>query len=175
MLLVVLNLSVMVEANKILPVFKVEHNCIVSMQGDITVAYAVELPEIFTLSDRDYEAYHQAWVRAIRVLPQHSIFHKQDWFSEARFMPPESSGVKPFLVQSSQDYFRGRSYLDHQCYVFLTKRASARKPVMSAMSSLLRKSVPELKLLAAEESTASSETTCTGVMHEVFFSLKGLL
>jgi conjugation system TraG family ATPase len=62
-------------------------------------------------------------------------------------MPSESSEVKPFLVQSSENYFRGRSYLDHQCYIFLTKRASARKPVTSAMSSLLRKSiVPQLAM-----------------------------
>ena len=64
---------------KLLPLTKVENGAILSAHGDITVAYKVTLPEIFTLSDRDYEAYHQAWVKAIRLLPVGSVFHKQDW------------------------------------------------------------------------------------------------
>lgn len=131
----------------VFPILDIEHDCILSKNGDVTLAYEVDLPEIFTRSNEEYEGLHQAWVKAIKVLPKHSIFHKQDWFSEARFTPTESSEVKPFLVQSGEDYFRGRSYLDHQCYIFLTKRASARKPVTSAMSSLLRKSiVPQLAM-----------------------------
>ena len=38
----------------ILPIMGVEHNCIVSKAGDVTIAYRVELPEVFTLSDQDY-------------------------------------------------------------------------------------------------------------------------
>jgi hypothetical protein len=49
------------EALNLLPVYKVEHNCILSYQGDVTIAYRATLPELFTLSDREYEAYHQAW------------------------------------------------------------------------------------------------------------------
>ena len=75
----------MVEAQNILPIYKVEHHAILSMQGDITIAYKVNLPEIFTLSDREYEAYHQAWIKAIKVLPQYSIFHKQDWFTDCTY------------------------------------------------------------------------------------------
>ena len=52
----------------------------VSVQGDLTIAYQVALPEIFTLSDEDYETYHQSWIRAVKVLPKHSIVHKQDIF-----------------------------------------------------------------------------------------------
>lgn len=63
----------------ILPIMGVEHHCILSKQGDITVVFKVELPELFTLSNEEYEAFHQAWVKAIKVLPKYSIFHKQDW------------------------------------------------------------------------------------------------
>ena len=66
----------MVEAAKIFPLHKVEHGAIISMHGDITIAYKLSLPEIFTLSDRDYENYHQSWVKAIRVLLPHTVFHK---------------------------------------------------------------------------------------------------
>ena len=48
-----------IEIEKILPIYKVEKNSILSMFGDITIAYEVTLPEIFTLSDSEYEAFHR--------------------------------------------------------------------------------------------------------------------
>jgi len=33
------------------PILSIEQDCILSKQGDITVAYQADLPEIFTLSD----------------------------------------------------------------------------------------------------------------------------
>ncbi len=62
------------------PIMDVEHDCILSKQGDISIVFKVTLPEIFTQSDEDYEALHQGLVKAIKVLPKHSVFHKQDWF-----------------------------------------------------------------------------------------------
>jgi hypothetical protein len=63
----------------ILPIMDVQHDCILSKQGDVTVVFKAELPEIFTLSDQEYEAFHQAWLKAIKLLPKFSVFHKQDW------------------------------------------------------------------------------------------------
>ena len=52
----------------------------VSKDADITVAFRVELPELFTVTSTEYEAMHSAWHKAIKVLPNYSIVHKQDWF-----------------------------------------------------------------------------------------------
>jgi Domain of unknown function, B. Theta Gene description (DUF3875) len=57
-----------------LPIMAIEHDCILSKQGDITIAYKCVLPEIFTLSDQEYEGLHQAWIKAIKQLPKHSVF-----------------------------------------------------------------------------------------------------
>lgn len=46
----------MIDIENIMPISKVEHNCILSMQGDITIAYEAILPEIFTLSDRQVKS-----------------------------------------------------------------------------------------------------------------------
>ncbi|RZK13139.1 MAG: TraG family conjugative transposon ATPase [Flavobacterium sp.] len=131
----------MSEAKNVLPIYKVEHNCILSVQGDITLAYQVKLPEIFTLSDRDYEAYHQAWVKAIKVLPQFSIFHKQDWFTEGFYKADFSREENSFLSASSERFFNQRPCLDHNCYIFLTKKPLERKTSSSAYSNILRKSI----------------------------------
>lgn len=122
-----------------LPLMGVEHGCILSKQGDITVAFEVTLPEIFALSDEDYETLHQALIKAIRVLPRQCIFHKQDWFTESRYK--SESGGKAFLAASSGRYFNGRPYLNHQSYIFLTKKPANRKAVTSMYSGLLKKTI----------------------------------
>lgn len=38
------------------PLLSVEHNCIVSKGGDVTVAYAIDLPELFTMTGEEYES-----------------------------------------------------------------------------------------------------------------------
>lgn len=131
----------MIEAAKILPIVKIEHNCILSMNGDITVAYKATMPELFTLSDRDYEAYHQAWVRAIKVLPQHSIFHKSDWFFESGYKADFNRHGNSFLSRSSEKFFNERPFLEHECYIFLTKKPRDRKLSSSAYSNLMRESI----------------------------------
>jgi len=130
----------MVEAKDILPIYKVENDAIISMHGDVTIAYKVELPEIFTLSERDYEAYHQTWVKAIKLLPQHSIFLKQDWFTEAKYKADYTSD-RSFLSRSSEVFFNERPFLDHECYIFLTQKPKERKLSSSVYSNILRKSI----------------------------------
>ncbi|HTN05134.1 TraG family conjugative transposon ATPase [Agriterribacter sp.] len=125
----------------ILPIKGVEHDCILSRTGDVTVAYEVTLPEIFTLSDQEYEAFHQAWIKAIKVLPRQSIFHKQDWFIESKYSPDFSRDDTSFLSMSSERFFNERPYLDHRCYIMLTKKPANRKASSSLFSTLLRNSI----------------------------------
>jgi hypothetical protein len=42
------------------PIMGVEHDCIISKEADITVAFRVELPELFTVTSPEYEAMHAA-------------------------------------------------------------------------------------------------------------------
>jgi len=128
----------------ILPIMDVEHDCILSKQGDVTVVFKAELPEIFTLSDQEYEAFHQAWLKAIKLLPKFSVFHKQDWFIDSKFEPDFTSEDSSFLTRSSERFFNERPFLDHSCYIFLTKKPVGRKTSSSLFSNLLRSSiVPE--------------------------------
>jgi conjugation system TraG family ATPase len=130
-----------IEIEKILPLTKVENGTILSAQGDITIGFEVTLPEIFTLSDRDYEAYHQSWVKAIRLLPQGSIFHKQDWFTESNFKADFEKAGRSFLSRSSERFFNERECLEHHCYIYLTQKPKDRKLGSSVYSNLLRKSI----------------------------------
>jgi conjugation system TraG family ATPase len=128
----------------IMPLLGFEHNCLLSKAGDITVAFQVDLPELFTLSDKEYEALHQAWIKAVKVLPKHSIFHKQDWFTTQQYAADFLNSEKSFLSRRSELFFNERPFLDHRCYLFLTQKPVGRKTASSLFSSLVRQSiVPE--------------------------------
>jgi conjugation system TraG family ATPase len=137
------------ELKHILPIMGVEHDCILSKQGEYTVAYSVQLPEIFTLSDEDYENMHQAWIKAIRVLPKDSVLHKQDWFTQKSYQP-EEAGRETFLKQSAGKYFEGRNFLAHDCLVYLTKKPANRQKSSSLFSTLLRPSLVPKETLQAQ-------------------------
>lgn len=132
--------------DNIFPIMDVEHDCILSGQGDVTVVYRAELPEIFTLSDQEYEAFHHAWIKAIKLLPNHSVFYKQDWFLQSGYQA-DFSKSESFLGRASERFFNERPYLDHSCYIMLTKKPAGRKVVTSLFSNLLRRSVvPDLSV-----------------------------
>jgi conjugation system TraG family ATPase len=128
----------------ILPVYGVEHDAILSKMGDITVAFKVELPELFTMSNDDYEAFHHTWIKAIKILPINTVLYKQDWFTEAKYKASFITEGNSFLSRSSERFFNERPYLNHECYILLTKKPVNRKQSSSVLSSLLRKTiVPE--------------------------------
>ncbi len=47
------------------PLLSIEQGCMVSKDADITVAFRVELPELFTVTSIEYEAMHSAWHKAV--------------------------------------------------------------------------------------------------------------
>ena len=95
------------------PLLAVEQGCIISKDGDITVAYEVTLPEIFTVTSLEYEAVHAAWCKAIKVLPDYSIVHKQDWFVKENYAPDLQNSDMSFLSRSYERHFNERPYLHH--------------------------------------------------------------
>ena len=120
------------------PLLRVENNCIISKFADITAAYRVSLPELFTLTGEEYEALHGAWLKALRVLPDYTVVHKQDFFIEERYTAPEDGSERSFLARSYERHFNERPYLRHTCYLFVTKTTPERMRQTSASSVLCR-------------------------------------
>lgn len=151
--------------NDMLPIWGVEHGCLLSKQGDLTVAYQVELPELFTLSDREYEAFHQAWIKAIKVLPKNAVFHKQDWFIDTKYKADFLNDDTSFLSRSSERFFNERPFLDHLCYIYLTLKPAGRKLSTSMFSNLLRRTiVPEETV---NESALQDFLDCCGQFRQI--------
>ena len=144
------------------PLLAVEHDCIISKDADITVAFRVELPELFTVTASEYEAIHSAWTKAIKVLPNFSIVHKQDFFIKENYQPEltNEAGAEAslldyamqggrrrsqiqkndlsFLSRSFERHFNERPYLNHACFLFLTKTTKERMRLQSNFNTLCR-------------------------------------
>ena len=82
------------------PLLSVEHGCIISKDADITVAFRVDLPELFTVTGAEYEAIHSSWTKAIKVLPDYTVIQKQDLFVKERYKPATDREDMSFLSRS---------------------------------------------------------------------------
>lgn len=120
------------------PLLSVENGCIVSKDADLTVAFEVELPELYTVTADEYEAMHSSWIKAMKVLPEHSVVCKQDWFVKETYRPKTDDGEQSFLTRSYELHFNERPYLNHKCYLFMTKTTRERSRRKSDFNTLCR-------------------------------------
>jgi len=120
------------------PLLAVEGDCILSKDADITAAFEVELPELFTVTAQEYEAIHAAWTKAVKVLPDYTVVHKQDWFVREDYRSRTDRENLSFLSRSYEMHFNERPFLNHKCYLFLTKTTKERMRMQSNFSSLCR-------------------------------------
>lgn len=125
------------------PFFGFEKGCLLSKQGEISACYRVQLPEIFSLTDKEYESLNYLWQRAIKVLPPNSILHKQDWFYVKAFTP-DFEREHSQLSHANARHFNEREHVHHECFLYLTKTTRKRITGNSLMSVLGRKHlIPE--------------------------------
>lgn len=120
------------------PLLAVEGNCILSKDADITACFEVRLPELFTIGSAEYEAMHAAWNKAVKTLPDYTVVHKQDWYIKENYSPDLAEDGLSFLGKSYKQHFNERPFLNHYCYLFLTKTTKERMRTQSNFSSLCR-------------------------------------
>ena len=120
------------------PLLAVENGCVVSKDADLTVVFEVELPELYTVTAEEYEAIHSSWIKAIKVLPNYSVVCKQDWFTKESYSPGFKTEEQSFLSKSYERHFNERPYLNHKCYLYLTKTTRERSRQRSDFNTLCR-------------------------------------
>ncbi len=120
------------------PILAIENDCLLSKEADITVGFSVVLPELFTLSGEDYHNLHSVWHKALKVLPDYVVVHKQDWFLKENYTPDLQQENASFLARSYEKHFNERPFLNHHCYLFLTQTTKNRMQSQSDFSSLCK-------------------------------------
>lgn len=99
------------------PILDIQEHIVFANNGNVVLCYKGDLPEIYSLSEKDFEDIHGSWFQAFKSLPISTVIHKQDVYQKEKYnavMLPNNS----FLEKATHNYFKGRNYLKHSCYLF---------------------------------------------------------
>ncbi|WP_179343376.1 TraG family conjugative transposon ATPase [Winogradskyella ursingii] len=111
------------------PITDIQDNIVFANNGNVVLCYEGTLPEIYSLSEKDFEDIHGAWFQALKSLPVGTVVHKQDVYLKKSYTSEQLSN-KTFLEKATHEHFKGREYMEHRCFLFfiLTKNKALNNP-----------------------------------------------
>ena len=111
------------------PITDIQDNIIFANNGNVVLCYEGVLPEIYSLSEKDFEDLHGAWFQALKSLSVGTVVHKQDIYIKKSYTS-EQLPNSTFLEKATHDHFKGREYMEHRCFLFfiLTKNKALDNP-----------------------------------------------
>lgn len=92
------------------------------------------------------------------MLPNYTIVHKQDIFTREKYKPRTSDEEMSFLSKSFELHFNERPFLNHTCYLFITKTTKERMRQQSNFSILCRGYIIPKEIRDKDALTAFMET-----------------
>ncbi|MDR5591654.1 TraG family conjugative transposon ATPase [Christiangramia sp. SM2212] len=118
-----------INLSKYRPIADIQDNIIFATNGNVVLCYEVILPEIYSLSEKDFEEIHGSWFQALKSLPVGTVVHKQDIYLKKVYCSDKLPN-KTFLEKATHDHFQGMEYMKHRCYLFfiLTKNKALNNP-----------------------------------------------
>lgn len=104
------------------PIADIQNHILFANNGNVILCYKGNLPEIHSLSEKDFEDLHSVWFQALKSLPVGTVIHKQDVYLKKSYTS-DALPNNTFLEKATHEYFKCRGYIEHQCYLFfiLTK------------------------------------------------------
>ena len=104
------------------PIVDIQDNVVFANNGNIVLCFKGVLPEIYSLSEKDFEDMHGAWFQAVKSLPTGCVVHKQDIYIKQKYTSSQLPNTT-FLEKATHAHFKGREFMEHRSYLFfiLTK------------------------------------------------------
>tara|TARA_R110002049_G_scaffold309137_2_gene517482 strand:+ start:1818 stop:4223 length:2406 start_codon:yes stop_codon:yes gene_type:complete len=99
------------------PIVDIQDHILFANNGNVVLCYKVDLPEIYSLSENDFEDLHGAWFQGFKSLPTGTVIHKQDIYQKTIYTADKLPN-DTFLEQATHKYFKGRDYIKHNSYLF---------------------------------------------------------
>ncbi|MFD2825770.1 TraG family conjugative transposon ATPase [Leeuwenhoekiella polynyae] len=121
------------------PIASTSDHLMFCSNGNVVLGYRLDLPEIYSLSEKDFEELHSGWFQAFKTLPTGTLIHKQDYYHNTAFdassLPDES-----FLGKATQSYFNSREYTAHTSYLFfvLTHKSNTHATYTNPFRKILK-------------------------------------
>lgn len=101
------------------PIADIRGNLILSSNGNVVACYRLSFPEIYSLSEKDFEDLHGTWFQAFKSLPVGTVVHRQDIYLKKEFTAKQLP-QDTFLSKATHRYFKGREHMEHIGYLFFT-------------------------------------------------------
>lgn len=92
-------------------------NSLVGKDGNFLLGYQIELPEMYSLGEEDFDAINDYFTKALKDLPDNTIFVKHDLFNDKKFSTQHFSADN-FLQRQTKGYFDGIDFIEHTTNVF---------------------------------------------------------
>ena len=109
-----------VDLEKLFPLLGVSDTGVaVSKKGAMTFGWEMSLPVMYSLSEEEYDGMIHALEAAVRILPPWYVVHRQDMYTYEEWSPAPDA-PRGFFSEAFDEHFRGRPYLVHRAYLFLT-------------------------------------------------------
>jgi conjugal transfer ATP-binding protein TraC len=99
------------------PIADIQQHIVFANNGNVVLCYKVDLPEIYSFSEKDFEDLHSSWFQAFKSLQVGTVIHKQDIYKKKEYTS-EDLPNNSFLEKATYAHFKGRNYLQHCCYLF---------------------------------------------------------
>lgn len=107
-----------VDIKNLYNIHTIDGNRALNLNGDIVMYYCLQLPEIFSLSEDDYDNINIELFKFVKSLPKHSILHFQNGYIDMQIDKNSLPGFT-FLQKATQEYFDGRQYISHASYLYI--------------------------------------------------------
>ena len=101
------------------PILDIQGHIIFANNGNVVLGYQVGNPEIYSLSEKDFEDIHGSWFQAFKSLPTSTVIHKQDIYKKSCY-EADNLPNKSFLEKATYRYFKGRECLTHKSFLYFT-------------------------------------------------------
>jgi len=105
-----------------LPVLGFEGDILISNNLDMGFGLRLFLPELLSCSTEKLYMLHDTFQRVVNILPENTLLHKQDFFFVEDFSIDHYNVQKSghSLSKDYLEHFKGRSYLKHECYLYVS-------------------------------------------------------
>ncbi len=116
--------------DKIFPLYCVENDLLVSKTGDISMMYQIKLPQIYSLSKTDIDEINTIFDKILRLLPEDTIFQKQDYFF-VDTIEDKLSDKGDILSKSDNIHYFEKPTMTHECFIIITKNTKNNSSIAS--------------------------------------------
>ncbi|MGE0021055.1 MAG: TraG family conjugative transposon ATPase [Draconibacterium sp.] len=105
-----------------LPILGFNGDILVSNNLDLSFGLKLHLPEYLSCSEEQLYMLHDTFQRAVNLLPENTLLHKQDFFFTETF-EPSAEILEKAATSLNRDYlqhFAGRTGLKHESYLYVS-------------------------------------------------------